>query len=351
MVVPALLYVAHQRRRRGRARLGHRHGDRHRVRPRRCSRSSARGAAVAVRVFLLTLAIVDDIGAIVVIAVFYSAGIDLVALAVAVGVLVRDRPARATACASGAARRTSSPGSALWVAMYESGVHPTIAGVLLGLLIAGAPAAARATSSARRALTRSFRQAPTPELARSAMLERRRRRLAQRAAAGRCCTRGRATSIVPLFALANAGVALDGDVLERAPSARRSRSASSSASSLGKLVGIPLASLLAVRLGLGRAAARACERPQLARRRRARRHRLHRLAVRHRPGVRRPGAAEEAKVGVLAASVLAAAARRRRCSGSPRAATATRRPPRPVALDPPVDPRASTTSAGRDARR
>ena len=84
------------------------------------------------RVLLLALAIVDDIGAIVVIAVFYSAGIDVSALLwIAVGFsgifllhAIGVRPGFFCVI----------PGIVLWAGMLQFGVHPTIAGVIIGLM-------------------------------------------------------------------------------------------------------------------------------------------------------------------------------------------------------------------------
>jgi len=91
----------------------------------------------ALKLFLLTLAIVDDIGAILVIAIFYTTSIDFawLGLAVAVTVLiVALRPLRVW----------YQPvyvilGSIVWFATHESGVHATIAGVVLGLLAPAKP--------------------------------------------------------------------------------------------------------------------------------------------------------------------------------------------------------------------
>jgi len=88
--------------------------------------------APALRLFLLALAIVDDIGAIVVIAVFYSNNVRFEALAVAAGlvwvvVLLRWVGVRLVPI-------YAIVGVALWVALYKSGVSPTLAGVILGLL-------------------------------------------------------------------------------------------------------------------------------------------------------------------------------------------------------------------------
>jgi NhaA family Na+:H+ antiporter len=91
----------------------------------------------AVRVLLLALAIIDDIGAIAVIAVFYSSGLAWSGLLVAAlgvaGVLV---------LRSFGVRRALAyvpPGVVIWVGLLLTGIHPTIAGVVLGLLTPAAP--------------------------------------------------------------------------------------------------------------------------------------------------------------------------------------------------------------------
>jgi Na+/H+ antiporter NhaA len=103
------------------------------------------------RLFLLTVAIVDDIGAILVIAVFYSEDLEVLPLLVAaalVGALLVLRWIRVW----------RSPalvviGLALWLAVYQSGVHATIAGVLIGLLVATrAPAPSEELDPYARAL-------------------------------------------------------------------------------------------------------------------------------------------------------------------------------------------------------
>jgi len=87
---------------------------------------------IALRAFLLTLAIADDLGAIVVIAVFYSGHIDLAWLAAAVAVLCLVALAQRLRVRSA---RVYVPLAVLaWAFMHESGVHATIAGVALGLL-------------------------------------------------------------------------------------------------------------------------------------------------------------------------------------------------------------------------
>ncbi|MFL1375732.1 Na+/H+ antiporter NhaA [Nocardiopsis protaetiae] len=97
----------------------------------------------ALRTFLLTLAIVDDLGAIVVIAVFYTSGIDLLMLAGALaglavfGYLQRGRGLAVVLNASRLPNWVVYVPLAVlvWVLMHESGVHATIAGVAMGLLM------------------------------------------------------------------------------------------------------------------------------------------------------------------------------------------------------------------------
>lgn len=91
-----------------------------------------RGLPASLRIFLMALAVIDDLFAILVIAVFYTSQLSWQALGMAAGIaallLVYNR--RVT-------RRTPFllAGAALWLAMHESGVHATLAGVLLGLLL------------------------------------------------------------------------------------------------------------------------------------------------------------------------------------------------------------------------
>lgn len=92
-----------------------------------------RGLPTGVRTFLLTLAVVDDLGAIVVIALFYSAGLHVEWIAAAALLLA--------AFALAQRQRLTSPllympiALALWYAVHEAGIHATIAGVALGLLM------------------------------------------------------------------------------------------------------------------------------------------------------------------------------------------------------------------------
>jgi NhaA family Na+:H+ antiporter len=86
----------------------------------------------ALRVLLLALAVIDDLGAIIVIALFYSSGIKLAGLGVAlVGVLVAVLLKRL-----GVRQKLVYvlPGLVVWCGVYAAGIHPTIAGVIMGLL-------------------------------------------------------------------------------------------------------------------------------------------------------------------------------------------------------------------------
>ena len=91
-----------------------------------------RRAPPALRVLLLALAVIDDLGAILVIALFYSTGIAPLGLAVAgagLGAIVLMQR-----LGVGATLAYVAPAVVVWGGIYSAGVHPTIAGVLVGLL-------------------------------------------------------------------------------------------------------------------------------------------------------------------------------------------------------------------------
>ncbi len=126
-----------------------------------------RNCPIQLRVFLLSLSVVDDIGALSAIAIFYSDEIDFIALAIAglcvlafIG-LSRMQVWRGPAY--------FGVGAVMWVAMYESGVHATIGGVVLGLLVSAYPPRRDEVERAG-SLARAFRQSPEPGLAREAKL-------------------------------------------------------------------------------------------------------------------------------------------------------------------------------------
>jgi Na+/H+ antiporter NhaA len=166
-------------------------------------------AATRLRVFLLTLAVVDDLGALLVIATVYATHVSVLALGIAValfGALIALRYAPEW-------RRPVSVAVAIgvWIAMFESGIDPVVSGLAVGLATSAYPPG-REDLERATVLTRSFREQPTPELARSA----------QQGVASAISANERLqyslhpwTSyvIVPLFALANAGVHLTGGLV------------------------------------------------------------------------------------------------------------------------------------------
>ncbi len=166
-------------------------------------------SATRMRVFLLSLAVVDDLAALLVIAAVYTHHVSVVALAVAIalfGVLLALRFASV-------GRRPLSIGIAVgvWVAMFKSGIDPVISGLAIGLATSAYPPSREDLEHAIE-LTRSFREQPTPALARSA----------QQGVSSAISANERMqydlhpwTSyvIVPLFALANAGVHVSGGLL------------------------------------------------------------------------------------------------------------------------------------------
>jgi Na+:H+ antiporter, NhaA family len=169
----------------------------------------------SLKVFLLTLAIVDDIGAIIVIALFYSSGVEplwlgagvlVVVLVVAMSRLRVDHPIAYVV-----------PGALLWLCLHEAGIKPTLAGVALGLL--------------------------TPALPRRGVPVIERLELGLHPVSS--------FVIVPVFALANAGVILTGGAISDALASRVTIGIVAGLV-VGKFVGILGASTLAVRFRIGR---------------------------------------------------------------------------------------------------
>ena len=270
-----------------------------------CSACSGRRIPSAARLFLLTLAIVDDIGAILVIAVFYterprrwpgsrsrSACWALMVVAADAADLVASwsTPSSASACGS----PCSSPG-----------VHATLAGVAIGLLTPATPLLKEevARGYAQRGAARTA-HLDADELARLRFLLEESVSVVERLQTALHPVS--AYVVLPVFALANAG--------RRA--GRRSARRSPNRSALGIIAGAGRRQagrhpaprrFLAVRLGLGRLPEDTTW-PMVARPRRGRRHRLHRRRSSS-PGCRSPAPTlltEEAKIAILLASLLAA---------------------------------------------
>jgi Na+:H+ antiporter, NhaA family len=201
----------------------------------------------ALKVFLLTLAVVDDLGSIAVVALFYSRGVDPWALAVAVGLLVLV----AVLVRAGVwwLPLHVGLGLALWLAMWHSGVSPALAGVAMGLLTPARPTAPPEAARDRAGeLVGELAADPRPPRLREILREARGTvPLAERLAHDLHPLS--AFLVVPLFALANAGVTLEREGLTAA-GATTVFGGILVGRVLGKLAGISAAAWLAVRLGL-----------------------------------------------------------------------------------------------------
>lgn len=215
---------------------------------------AARHAPANLKPFLLTLAIVDDIGAIVVIALFYSGGVAWTWLAAAVAVVLlivglRRINVQAMVLYLGL-------GVVLWLFTYESGLHPTIAGVALGLLTPAVPFQRPRAVSAEAVRTADETRddpdppdADAPQWLRLARLAR--EAVSPLARVEHVLLPWTSFVIVPLFALANAGVSLTAGAIGDALSSRVTMGVVLGLV-IGKVVGISAASWVAVRLGIGR---------------------------------------------------------------------------------------------------
>jgi len=206
------------------------------------------GPAVSsqLRIFLLTLTVIDDIVAVSIIGIVYSDDLSVPALVVAavclVGLVVLDRTGQWRA----------SPYVAvvvvLWVATLQSGVHASIAGMVSGLLVpAMAPERGAVDDAASQ--FRAFRQSPMPTVQRAAR-QSLNRAISVNERLQEVLHGWTSYVVVPVFALANAGVDLRGGVLGEALRSPVTWGVVLGLA-VGKLLGIGLGSLLAERLRLG----------------------------------------------------------------------------------------------------
>jgi NhaA family Na+:H+ antiporter len=198
------------------------------------------------RLFLLTLAIVDDIGAISVMAIFYTDDLHVGALVVAavlVAVLAGLRWAGVWRLAP-----YVLVGVALWLAVQSSGVHPTLAGVLVGLLLPARPPHPDVVERTRE-YGQALREAPGAERARLAALSAH-ATVPPGARLLNTLHRWTAYGVVPVFGLANAGVSLDGETLRTAATSPVTIGVAV-ALVAGNAVGITAGTAVALRTGLG----------------------------------------------------------------------------------------------------
>jgi Na+/H+ antiporter NhaA len=199
------------------------------------------------RAFLLTVVVIDDLVALLVIATVYTSRLNVAAFLVAlvlfagILVLIRLRVRRGIVYLV--------VGIAIWVALYVSGVDPVVVGLAMGLLTYARPAGRESLERASDRF-RDFREQPTPELARSA-----------RAGLQEAISPNERLQdsfhpwtsyvIVPLFALANAGIPVRGDFLSEAYRSPITLGIIA-AYVLGKPVGILAGSWLVSRASAGR---------------------------------------------------------------------------------------------------
>ncbi|MBJ7340867.1 Na+/H+ antiporter NhaA [Mycolicibacterium sp.] len=253
------------------------------------------------RTFLLTLAVVDDVGALIAIAVFYSDHVSVVPLLLAAALIAGIAAVRLLPAGQGPAYALLA--TALWLALSMGGVHPTLAGVVVALLIpVFTPERQRVEEAVD--VIRAFRQSPNSEYARAAT-----RSLRESISINERLQTGFGSYVsfvvLPLFALANAGVHLDADTMA---AALRSPLTWGVIAGLvvGKFVGITGATALVRATGLGVLA------PGLTLRRVAGGAALSGIGFTISlfiidVAIEDPAKQDQARVGVLAASVLALA--------------------------------------------
>lgn len=210
----------------------------------------------ALRILLLALAIIDDIGAIIVIALFYNAGLSVAglgvaALGIAIVLLMQRLGVRSPLA-------YVAPGAILWAGMLESGIHPTLAGVVLGLMTPVRPwfGPQGFLERAREAFDYVESHLSETMEDEKALLDPLERIAEARKEAVSPVVRLEAKlhpwvafCIMPLFALANAGVSLKGFSLA-APGTMMLLLGVSVGLLAGKPLGIMVASFLCVRVGL-----------------------------------------------------------------------------------------------------
>ena len=208
---------------------------------------------ISLKVFFTALAIADDLGAVLVIALFYSGEIQTVALAVAAAILA------VLIMLNRLGARRPLPygllGIGLWLAFLESGLHPTIAGVLLAMTIPSririqsAAYAAQFPSALRGLDGKGDRDESRRQQAAAQTLE----VIAERIQSPlqrleRSLNPWVAYLILPIFAFANAGVSIGGDLVQALTHPVALGIIAGLV--LGKPLGIALLSWLAVRVRL-----------------------------------------------------------------------------------------------------
>lgn len=185
------------------------------------------------RLLLLALAVADDIGSVVVLAVFYAARTNALALGLAAVIVVALVALRRRGGVASAWPFVVG-GVALWVALAAGGVEPALAGVVAGLLVPGGVAGGRSGAGSGRTAAGSASATSGP----AARLE-------------TALAPVTAFVVLPLFVLANAGVTVESTIFHPAGSGAVFAGIVA-ARVVGKMVGITAACLVVVLLGVGR---------------------------------------------------------------------------------------------------
>jgi NhaA family Na+:H+ antiporter len=209
----------------------------------------------ALRVLLLAIAVIDDLGAIVVIAIFYSSGLAVSGLLIAAagfgGIFAMQRFGVRVKLAY------VVPSVVAWAGVYTAGIHPTIAGVIVGLVtpvrawlgpdgfVVGVRKELEHLAKATSDTVSSHDLAGTLQKVGTA----RREAMSPAESLIETLHPWVAFGIMPVFALANAGVTVSGGSLD--PAAWSVMTAVAVGLIVGKPVGVLLASWLALRLRIG----------------------------------------------------------------------------------------------------
>ncbi len=214
-----------------------------------------RSVPASVRVFLLALAIIDDIVAVLIIALFYSGGLDPLGFAIAgAGVLL---VLGLQHIGIGSAYAYVLPGALLWLGLLKTGAHPTLAGVVLGLMtpVRAVKVMTPPLQTASQAISEFAERKQAADSGASELMEPiKQLRHAQRELLPPVMRVQMALHpwvaylVMPLFALANAGVSLDGVNLGEGAS-MMVFSGAALALVMGKPLGVLSSSWLMVRMG------------------------------------------------------------------------------------------------------
>ena len=157
------------------------------------------------RIFLLTLAVVDDIGALLAIGIFYNSGLNPLPFLVAIVIMVLLALVRFLRVGRGLSYFVL--GGVLWIALLLAGIHPTLAGVAVALLIPVFPPR-RGDVERAAELTQAFRESPSPAYA-AAVTRSLRDSLSINERVDQAWRPYISFGVLPIFAIANAGVHLD----------------------------------------------------------------------------------------------------------------------------------------------